>query len=169
MSYSHAPGGSAGAPAAAAPAEDVKLSKEEEAEFREIFRLVDKDGSGSITRDELQGLMRTLSISASQAELELMISEIDTDGDGSICYDEFRAVMSRKVSASYTPAEVKAAFRVFQGSAPEGHIKIDTLERALSVYGADRLTQAQVTDLINQLDFSEDGLFNYQAYVTDWT
>lgn len=143
-----------------------KLSKEEEQEFREIFNLVDNDGSGAITRDELASLMRTLSINASQQELDLMIDEIDTDGDGEIQFEEFVAVMSRKVQASYTSAEVRAAFRVFEGNAPAGHIKIDALERALSVYGSDRLTQGQVNELVNQLDFSEDGLFNYAEYVS---
>ena len=30
-----------------------RLSKEEEQEFKEIFNLVDNDGSGAITRDEM--------------------------------------------------------------------------------------------------------------------
>ena len=40
----------------------TKMSKEELAEFREIFDLVDKDKGGSISRDELGELMDTLGI-----------------------------------------------------------------------------------------------------------
>lgn len=47
------------------------------------------------------------------------------------------------------------------GSAPSGFIKVEALERALTVYGADRLTQEQVQELINQIDTDQNGLFNY--------
>ena len=43
-----------------------------------------------------------------------MVDEIDADGNGEIDFDEFVTVMSRKVNTSYTPAQVKAAFKVFE-------------------------------------------------------
>lgn len=43
----------------------------------------------------------------------MMITEIDQNNDGEIQFEEFVAVMSRKVNASYTPDQVKAAFKVF--------------------------------------------------------
>lgn len=73
--------------------------------------------------------------------------------------------MSRKVQATYTADEVKSAFKVFEGASPPGMIKVEALERALTVYGADRLTQEQVQDLINQIDCDQNGLFNYEEYV----
>ena len=53
------------------------LSEEEIAEFREIFSLVDKDGGGSITGDELGELMDTLGIEATPEEINGMIAEVD--------------------------------------------------------------------------------------------
>lgn len=44
----------------------VHLTKEEEAEFREIFNLVDRDGGGSISKQELGQLMDTLGIHATE-------------------------------------------------------------------------------------------------------
>lgn len=75
-------------------------------------------------------------------------------------------MMSRKVQATYTADEVKAAFKVFEGSAPPGFINLTDLERALTVYGSDRLTPEQVQDLISQLDTNQHGLFNYVDYVS---
>eukprot|EP01006_Ploeotia_vitrea_P046551 TRINITY_DN67032_c8_g2_i4.p2 TRINITY_DN67032_c8_g2~~TRINITY_DN67032_c8_g2_i4.p2 ORF type:complete len:120 (-),score=69.78 TRINITY_DN67032_c8_g2_i4:309-668(-) len=113
--------------------------------------------------------MRTLSINASQAELDLMIDEIDKNKDGEIQFDEFVAVMSRKVQATYTSKQVKGAFKVFEGNAPPGYIKLEDLERALSVYGSDRLTREQINGLINQIASREEcdnnGMFNYSEYV----
>jgi Ca2+-binding EF-hand superfamily protein len=50
---------------------------------------------------------------------------------------------------------------VFEGTSPDGFIKIDDLERALTVYGADRLTIEQVADLIAQIETNQRGMFNY--------
>jgi len=54
------------------------LSPEEIAEFQEIFNLVDRDGGGSITKEELGELMDTLGIDASPEEVDLMIREVST-------------------------------------------------------------------------------------------
>jgi calmodulin len=56
--------------------------------------------------------MDTLGIKASPEEIATMIKEIDVDNNGEIDFEEFVAVMSRKVNATYTPTEVKAAFKV---------------------------------------------------------
>ena len=86
-----------------------KLTPEELAEFREIFNLVDKDGGGTISKEELGELMETLGIDATPEEIDLMIAEIDEDNNGVIDFDEFVAVMSRKVSATYTAEQVRRA------------------------------------------------------------
>ncbi len=134
-------------------------------EFREVFNLVDRDRSGSISRQELAQLMLTLSINASQQELDLMIDEIDSNKNGEIEFEEFVAVMSKKVQATYSAAEVKSAFRVFAGTAPQGHVRLSELERALTVYGADRLSPEQVAELVSQIDCDAHGFFNFEEYV----
>lgn len=49
-------------------------------EFREAFRLFDKDGDGSITKEELGSVMRSLGQFARVEELQEMLQEIDIDG-----------------------------------------------------------------------------------------
>lgn len=49
-------------------------------EFREAFRLFDKDGDGSITKEELGRVMRSLGQFARAEELRTMLQEIDIDG-----------------------------------------------------------------------------------------
>ena len=65
-----------------------KLTPEELAEFREIFNLVDKDGGGTISKEELGELMETLGIDATPEEIDLMIAEIDEDNNGMIAVTE---------------------------------------------------------------------------------
>ena len=141
------------------------LSEEEISEFREIFNLVDRDGGGSISSEELGELMDTLGIDASPEEVQAMIAEIDEDGNGDIDFEEFVAVMSRKVSATYSADQVKSAFRVFESNTPKGYVRAETLIRALTTYGAEKLSLEQAHDLVSQLEMDSNGLINYQEYV----
>ena len=140
-------------------------SKEELAEFREIFDLVDKDKGGSISRDELGELMDTLGIRASKEEIDLMINEIDEDNNGEIDFEEFVAVMSRKVNANYTSAEVKSAFKAFEMDGSSGYVTIDSLRKALMSYGTEKLSLQQANDLLSQLEQDSKGRVNYIDYV----
>ena len=45
---------------------------------------------------------------------------------------EFVTVMSRKVNTSYTPDQVKAAFKVFEKEGPQGYVSMAALEQVIS-------------------------------------
>lgn len=49
-------------------------------EYREAFRLFDKDGDGNITTHELDKFMRSLGQNAMADELRQMLRELDSDG-----------------------------------------------------------------------------------------
>lgn len=87
------------------------------------------------------------------------------DGNGTIDFEEFVAVMSRKVNATYTSDQVKAAFKVFENSSMPGTIKADTLVKALCTYGAEKLTEDQAKDLVSQLESDNNGWINFVDYV----
>ena len=62
--------------------------------------------------------------------------------------------MSRKVQPTYTPEEVKAAFKVFEtpnAGMPSGHVKTSALERALTTYGTEKLSLEEAQDLLSQV------------------
>lgn len=141
------------------------LSESELTEFREIFNLVDRDGGGTITQEELGELMDTLGIDATPEEIDTMIKEIDQDSNGEIDFDEFVAVMSRKVSATYSSEQVKSAFKLFEGSSPEGFVRVEVLANALCHDGGDKMTREQADDLISQLEPDRNGMINYVEYV----
>uniref|UniRef100_A0A2P2JVH8 EF-hand domain-containing protein n=1 Tax=Rhizophora mucronata TaxID=61149 RepID=A0A2P2JVH8_RHIMU len=56
------------------------------------FRHFDTDGSGHITRDELEAAMKEYGM-GDEASIREIISEVDTDNDGRINYEEFCAMM----------------------------------------------------------------------------
>lgn len=59
-------------------------------EFREAFRLFDKDGDGTITKEELGRVMRSLGQFARAEELSTMLQEIDIDGERQFYYQSVR-------------------------------------------------------------------------------
>merc|ERR1712137_1404018 len=149
---------------AGSSAKHPNLSDEDLQEFREIFNLVDTDRGGSIGTEELARLMETLGIRTTPEELKLMVSEIDENGNGEIDFDEFVQVMCRKVNTDYSADEVRKAFKVFSGNAPEGSIRVKDLENALQVYGREKLTAEEAKNLVAQIE-CVDGHFRYDEYI----
>jgi calmodulin len=49
--------------------------------------LSDRDGGGSISKEELGQLMETLGIHASPDEIDMMVNEIDKNNDGEIQFE----------------------------------------------------------------------------------
>ncbi|EFN62276.1 Calmodulin-like protein 3 [Camponotus floridanus] len=66
------------------------ISKSQMKEFREAFRLFDKDGDGTITKEELGRVMRSLGQFARAEELSTMLQEIDIDGERQFYYQSVR-------------------------------------------------------------------------------
>ena len=56
-------------------------------ELKEAFAVFDKDGSGTITSDELKEVMKAMGENLTEEEIDQMIREADIDGDGEINYE----------------------------------------------------------------------------------
>lgn len=76
---------SSGPKSAKTPVE--QLTEDQVESFRDVFKLFDKDGSGSISTSELGEIMRSLGQNPTDAELQDMVNEVDTDQSGSIEFD----------------------------------------------------------------------------------
>merc|ERR1712243_386272 len=71
----------------------TKKTKEEEKEVREAFRILDKEGKGTIDSEVLKEILVALDESFTQADVDEIVDEIDEDGSGAVDYEEFKAVM----------------------------------------------------------------------------
>lgn len=60
--------------------------------LRSAFNLFDKDGSGTISPDEIR---KALGIDSTDEHLNVLIAEVDENGDGEIQFDEFCNMMKR--------------------------------------------------------------------------
>ena len=91
------------------------MLKEEAAELADLFRLVDKDGGGTISMDEFLELLQSMSVRPSIHEMQLLYEEIDGNGNGAIEMDEFMAFMDdSRISNKCGRDELLAAFAMFE-------------------------------------------------------
>jgi len=62
------------------------------------FRIVDKDHSKELNREEFKEAMRIWKMDINEAETSILVAHFDEDGDGQISYDEFLMGVRGKLS-----------------------------------------------------------------------
>jgi Ca2+-binding EF-hand superfamily protein len=62
--------------------------------YAETFNIVDIDGDGLITPEEMRSVMRALGDDITPERAVEIVAAIDADGDGRISLDEFATFMS---------------------------------------------------------------------------
>ncbi|KAL3450053.1 hypothetical protein BJX65DRAFT_271273 [Aspergillus insuetus] len=139
------------------------LTQDQIAQFKEVFAVFDKDGTGDITADELGEVMRSLGQNPTDTELQDIIDELDVDRTGTIDFDEFLILMSRKVKDSDPEAELREAFAVFDQD-KSGTISADELRRVLRSIGDD-VSDADVDEMLRMADVNGDGSIDYEEFV----
>ncbi|KAF9973849.1 hypothetical protein BGZ73_002879 [Actinomortierella ambigua] len=71
------------------------FTEQEIKDFRESFDVFDKDDSGTISKQELRSLLKTVGEKINHTELEQKFQEFDSDKSGLIDFDEFLVLMKR--------------------------------------------------------------------------
>lgn len=144
------------------------ISKNQMKEFREAFRLFDKDGDGCITKEELGRVMRSLGQFARNEELQQMLQDIDVDGDGNVSFEEFVDI-AWNASGGLTQGEeeeereLRDAFRVFDKH-NRGYITASDLRAVLQCLGED-LSEEEIEDMIKEVDVDGDGRIDFYEFV----
>ncbi|ORY99233.1 calmodulin [Syncephalastrum racemosum] len=128
-------------------------------EFRETFKVFDKDGNGFIDATELGDVMQSLHMNATESELKDMIADADSDGSGTIDFEEFLAMMSRKVDVQ---DDAREAFRLFDRD-ENGRISVTELRDVMQSVG-EVLSFEDLEKMIREADINGDGGVDYDEF-----
>ena len=108
-------------------------------------------------------MMRSLGQNPTEAELQDMIAEVDADGNGTVDFPEFLSLMARRMKDSDSEEELKEAFRVFDKD-QNGFISAAELRHVMANLG-ERLTDAEVDEMVREADVDGDGRINFDEFV----
>ena len=128
-------------------------NKEEKKDLEKIFKLMDKDGNGTLDKEEvMQGYEEHFGVQMTDEQIETMFRAVDIDGNGTIDYTEFvMATMAEKDLIE--TQKLKAAFRLFDKDG-SGAISHSEIKKALGIGDQD---DEILGKLLNEIDENNDG------------
>lgn len=130
------------------------ISASDTKDLREVFRKMDKNGDGKLSREELlEEYTKIMEESEAQAEVERIMHEVDSDNNGFIDYSEFLkgSLDSSKVLSL---ENLKLAFQMFDQDG-SGTISAGELKKVIAGKG---LADNKIwNDIIIQVDQNGDG------------
>ena len=139
-----------------------EVNEQQREEFRDAFKLFDKDGDGVVTVDEIYGVFTSLGFSKySKSDVSEMVKAIDIDGNGTIDLDEFIVLLRQKRVGKYEKLkyedELKQAFEIFDGDG-SGAIDANELSSIMNALG-ENLSKEDIEFMIKTVD-----IVKYFAY-----
>lgn len=66
--------------------------RETEQKLLDLFKSIDYNNDGKISREELQTAFRRAGLAVANSKLDVFFSSIDSNNDGSISFEEWRYV-----------------------------------------------------------------------------
>jgi len=137
------------------------LTKSEKQNIDKIFRAMDLNGDGKLSKDEIkQGYDTHFGKALGDEEIDEMFAKVDTDGSGEIEYSEFViATMNEKDILSNN--KLQTAFKMFDKDGG-GSISTDEIKQVLSF--SQNLDQAVIDAIIKQVDANGDGEISFDEF-----
>lgn len=83
--------------------------------YRDLFKRLDANGNGYVTKEELMQGLQEVGIAVDESKITSFIAMIDTDGDGRISQPEFEVFLNTHDPAN---ADFKAVYEVLNNSLP---------------------------------------------------
>lgn len=134
-------------------------SKDEKRDLEKIFKSMDRDGNGTLDREEvLLGYEEHFGVPITEEMVDAMFRAVDLDGNDCIDYTEFvMATMNEKDLV--TNEKLKAAFHLFDKDG-SGTISPEEIRKALGFSENDEHLNA----LIAEVDENGDGEIQFDEF-----
>lgn len=137
------------------------ISQQDTRELREVFRSMDTNGDGKLSKEELLAqFTRTMGPEGAELEVNRIMGEADGDGNGFIDYTEFlKATLDQKTVMS--SENLRAAFDVFD---KDGSGKISTQELKRILEGGAQADKNIWNMIVNEVDLNGDGEIDFTEF-----
>eukprot|EP01126_Amoeba_proteus_P038938 TRINITY_DN4083_c0_g1_i2.p1 TRINITY_DN4083_c0_g1~~TRINITY_DN4083_c0_g1_i2.p1 ORF type:complete len:149 (+),score=29.48 TRINITY_DN4083_c0_g1_i2:636-1082(+) len=139
---------------------DGKLSTEVENEYREGFKLFDQKNQGSIPKEDLGTVMRSLGLNPTNAELSEMLKDIEGE---QIVFYEFLTMMNKQRSNEDTKDDIKASFTIFDKN-NNGVVSVQELRHVLTTVG-EKLSEDEFDEIIKDAEVDKNGMINCEDFI----
>lgn len=136
------------------------MSEEEIMGLKEMFKSIDKDGSGSITFEELKEGLKQHGSTMPEDQVRQLMEAADVDNSGTIDYQEFitATIHMNKVEKE---ENLFQAFQHFDADG-SGNITVEELREALSKEEA--LLPGEIDAILAEVDADNDGNIDYNEF-----
>lgn len=134
-------------------------------EYQEAFEMFDVNKDGTISKKELEFILRSLNEDPDEDEINQLLEDVDVDGNGEIDFEEFVALMGKRQKTIDLEAEIINAFKVFDKE-EEGLISITDLRHILSNL-KDFMSEDEIDEMLFEADTDYDGFIKYKDFLKD--
>jgi len=100
-----------------------KTKDDAEGSIQFAFNIIDKNGNGSVQREELADMLRICFNGVSESLIDEVFNSIDANHDEKITYEEFLSYIRKDKSRSVLLAQVfKPLYDAVQGNSPKNEM-----------------------------------------------
>ncbi|XVF76050.1 hypothetical protein PTKIN_Ptkin13bG0235500 [Pterospermum kingtungense] len=137
-----------------------RLSAEEIAGLKEMFKMIDTDNSGQITYEELKDGLKRFGANLSESEFHALMLAADINNSGTIDYEEF-ITATLHLNKVEREDNLLAAFSYFDRDG-SGYITQDELQKACQEFGIQDIC---LDEIMREVDQDNDGRIDYSEFV----
>jgi len=137
------------------------LSKKEKDRLGSVFKQLDENGDGRLSKDELKkGYLLVFGQALDDFAVERLFDAVDLDKSGYIDYSEFVIACTSEQNL-FSESKLRAAFKMFDKD-DSGFISKEEIKASLRSFAI--LTENQVDEIINQVDENEDEEISFEEF-----
>jgi len=168
-------GASSANSASSAAAGNGPVTPKQKPTVKEVFKQLDKDGSGTISVEELRASLNESGENVSLQEVKEAMTEIDASGDGEISYAEFSKLWHGDSADGEAPApkpmalskgldkELVKSFAMFDTDG-SGTISVDELNELLKKEGRAPISDDEIAVILEKFDTDGDGQISIKEF-----
>ncbi|KAK8632612.1 hypothetical protein V6N13_073002 [Hibiscus sabdariffa] len=137
-----------------------RLSQDEIAGLKEMFKMIDTDNSGHITYEELKAGLKRFGANLAESEFRSLMQAADANNNGTIDYQEFIAA-TLHLNMIEREDNLLATFSYFDRDG-SGYITQDELQKACQELG---IKDIHIDEMMREVDQDNDGRIDYNEFV----